>query len=82
MGDLLVQILEIVFNYPDRFDSDSVYVKAGIWSVSDFPYTYYALLIDGANDNMAIAGETSYGADSVDEALQCVLNELSEILAG
>lgn len=51
-------------------------LKIGIWSMEDSPHTYYAIL--ESNDGKVIYGESSYGEDTVENALKAVVKEITE----
>lgn len=76
MEDALTEIMEIL--YMHRSDCSQLTVRIGIWDDTSVPYTLYASLYD-RNDNI-MAGESSYGSDSLTEALAALLTEVQHMV--
>lgn len=54
---------------------ETAQLKFGIWSYEDTPHTYYAVV--KGKDGLLL-GEESYGSDTIEDALQAVVNEISQ----
>lgn len=72
---LLNDILQIIFNKPDLWDFRRTRIVVGLW---DEDGSYYAVLEDLYEPGVAIAGESSYGSDTIDEALRLLRDELED----
>lgn len=75
--DALTEIMEIL--YMRRSDCDQLTVRVGIWDANNVPYTMYAVLCDRAGNTLA--GESSYGSDSLGEAFALLLADTQRLLA-
>ena len=72
----LEQLIDEIMNFMYfRFGPDAQ-LKIGIWSMTDSPHTYYAIL--ESNDGRVTYGESSYGEDTVENALKAVVKEITE----
>lgn len=72
MTDTLAEIIDWV--YMHRMDAEQVTVRVGVWNDADSPYSVYATMHD-STDNV-LYGESTYGSNTVDEALRGLLAEL------
>lgn len=78
---LLAQIMDWVY---EQSDSEDYTLHFGIWDSGESPYSMYATLhkrpdmfSEGKHD-LLVAGESSYGSDTAEEALNWLLRELAE----
>ena len=75
MDTTLSEILDHIYSYLDR--AESLTVRVGIWDYSTTTYTVYATLHD--EDGNTLYGESTYGSNTVDEALRGLLDELQAV---
>jgi hypothetical protein len=71
--DKLQEVVDWMFMH-DR-GSAGYEVRVGIWD-SEMPFTVYAVLYEGS---VLVAGESTYGSDTVEEALEGLLEETKEL---
>lgn len=75
MVDEVTRCMEHIADWLFEHGDESTQLKFGIWSYKDFPHTYYALIESG---DRLICGESSYGSDTIEDALKAVVDELRE----
>ncbi len=73
---ILDEILQRIW---EDFGDEDVQLKIGIWDHSASPYSFYAV-VESADreqkDYQLIGGESTYGSETIHEALADLLNEL------
>lgn len=76
------EMLDDIFNkaFSHAPDPEQITVEIGIWQTEETPFTFFALLYDNrTNPRTIVAGESSYGADSIQEAIQDLKKEVDEL---
>lgn len=74
--DKLQEILDAIYN---KRQPELYRVCFGIWNAGDVPYTLYAVLAD--QDDVTVCGESSYGSQTLEEAIECLYNEVEDALS-
>lgn len=72
--DKLETILEYIFNNIDEMAE----LRIGVWD-EDIPHTFYATIAKTQTGNV-ILGESSYGAETIEEALHGLIEEINKDL--
>lgn len=80
MDQKLSHLIDEIMNFMYFEFGPDAQLKIGIWSIEDSPHTYYAIL--ESNDGRVTYGESSYGEDTVEDALKCVVREITEEARG
>lgn len=77
----VAEILDTLYGHPGVFDAVRQRIVIGIWDEGgEDGYTVYAVIEDQASPSVALYGEASYGAYTVDEALDALLKEIKEVV--
>jgi hypothetical protein len=58
-------------------DLEALRLEIGVWDASELPYSFYAVLKDNKS-NVALLGESSYGSETIEDAIDAILSELSQ----
>jgi hypothetical protein len=79
-NQLIAEILDMMYGRPAEFELGRHRIVIGIWDEGegDQGYTVYATIEDCYAPMVSVTGESSYGSDTVLEALQALRNDMSK----
>ena len=71
------QNIEMIMDFMFHNHGEDAELKIGVWNESEEPHTFYAVICEARSGNV-ILGESSYGTDTVDEALKELTDEMAD----